>query len=107
MRDNKKGLTLIEIILSIVLIAIVAITALGFLVYCGRFAMRTGTRITASNFAREMMEDRYWNDYTTLVTGNVVDNLPGNRTRTYAVSNPVNGPNGGQYRVTSVTIHWN
>lgn len=105
MRDYKRGLTLIEIILSIVLIAIVAITALGFLVYCGRFAVQAGTKITASNFARETMEDHYWDD--TLVTESVQDNLPGNRTRTYSVSDPVDGPNGSQYRVTNVTIHWN
>ncbi len=63
MKKTKAGFSLIEAVIAVVLIAIAAVTALSFIVYCNCFALQADARITAANFARETMEGLYKRDY--------------------------------------------
>ena len=63
MKNRRAGISLIEIIIAIVLIAVVIITALQFLIYCDTFAMKADAKITAENFAKERMENLYQKEY--------------------------------------------
>jgi len=55
-----KGFTLIEAVVGAVLIAITAVLAFEFFVYCQRFSERTENSLVALNQAREAMERVYW-----------------------------------------------
>lgn len=111
MKNRKSGMSLIEIMVGMILIAIIAITALGFSVYCNKFAMQTDLRLDATNFARETMESKYWLTglaLTPLVADNTTGSFAGSRLRTnyngqrqYAVTNT--DPN---YNVLSVIVTW-
>ena len=115
-------MSLIEVIVAAMLIAIAALSALSFLVYCSRLAMRTNLRITAANFARETMEGLYKKDYgssylkETKAEGTVIpkdDPLPtgsefGSKlrdqyggTRSYTVIDK------GDYKIVTVKVNWN
>ena len=63
MKNAKAGFSLIEVLITIALIAIVAVTALSFIVYCDRLALQADTRIVAANFVRETTEVLYKKDY--------------------------------------------
>lgn len=114
--SDKKGMSLIEVMLGMMLIAIIAILALGFSVYCNRFAMHTDLRLRAASFARETMESLYWTSPLNLpIVTNPTDDLAagtfkGNKfqtgygaTRRYTVTN-TSDPN---YEVISATVTWN
>ena len=58
---NKKGTTLVELIMAMVIIAIVAVSALEFFNFCQKnFIIPVKPKLVASNFAREKMEEQYW-----------------------------------------------
>ena len=63
MKNTKAGFSLIEVVITTLLIAIAAVTALSFIVYCDRLTLQADARVTAANFAREKMEDLYKKDY--------------------------------------------
>ena len=71
MKNRRTGVSLIELMISVVLIAIVAVMALKFLIYCDAFAMKADAKIAAENFARETMEGLYQKQYAdaALTTG--------------------------------------
>ncbi|MCX5667779.1 MAG: prepilin-type N-terminal cleavage/methylation domain-containing protein [Candidatus Omnitrophica bacterium] len=80
MKNTKAGFSLIEVIIAIILIAIAAIGALSYIVYCNHLTLQVSARIVAANFARETMEGLYKKDYPGLnVTAGdgLSDPLPG------------------------------
>ena len=62
--DSKKGVTLIETMAAILVIAIAAVASLQFYAFCQRsFITNAALNSMAANFARETMEDDYFSDY--------------------------------------------
>lgn len=58
---NKKGVTLVELITAMIIIAIVAIVSLEFFYFCQKyFITPIKPKFTASNLATETMENLYW-----------------------------------------------
>ena len=124
MKNERTGFTLVEIIVSLALIAVVVITSLQFLIYCDSFAMKANEKIAAENFAREAMEGLYQKQYSdntitantnygtnTLPTGaafgsSLRDKHSG--TRTYSVGpEQTDTLTNTQYKVITVTVTWN
>ncbi len=65
--DNEKGLTLIEVLVSITLLSIVIITFLSFFTNAFRFNSINDDSIQAMNIAREqqaLIKEESWNDIT-------------------------------------------
>ncbi len=60
--DNEKGLTLIEVLLSITLLSIVMITFLSFFTNAFRFNSMNDDSIQAMNIAREQQQQRLKSD---------------------------------------------
>lgn len=58
---DKKGVTLIELVMAIVLIAIVSGVSMEFLGAYQRMALKNPKRFTGTNFARQKMEALYMN----------------------------------------------
>ena len=69
MKNEHAGVTLVELMMTIMLIAIVAVTGLAFLTYCDRYAMIAYSKVAAANLARETMEGCYMTEYYNLVKG--------------------------------------
>ena len=71
--DNEKGLTLIEVLLSITLLSIVIITFLSFFTNAFRFNSMNDDSIQAMNIAREqqaLVKEKSWSE---IITKFVVD----------------------------------
>ena len=76
-----KGFTLVEVITAMIVIAIIALAAFEFFVYCQRFIVNADLRLMAVNSARARMENAYWDPNVssegavpiTLVPGHVWD----------------------------------
>lgn len=114
---KKSGVTLIEVIIAMVVIAIIAVGAFSFFEHCQRFIVDSQLRLIAVNFVRETMEERYWElnpaetpDWaadTPLPTGTgfgslLRDNYGG--TRHYRVS--ADTGTGTSYRVIETRVTW-
>src|SRR3989338_4627746 len=93
----KKGVTLIETMVAILVIAIAAVASLQFYAFCQRsFITNAVSNSMAANFARETMEDYYFSDYndsalavgtyTVPLIGSPLANQHGG-TRSYTVTN--------------------
>ena len=61
MTTKTNGMTLVEVLVTIVIVAILALGAGGFFSFCERFIVDSELRLMAVNFAAEVMEERYWN----------------------------------------------
>lgn len=111
--SRKTGLTLIEVIVAIVIIAIGAVAALQFYVFCQKsFLTSAITRPMAANFGRETMEDLYLRDYsdTNLAPNNYSVTMPvtptygRNWTQTYTVTNSTSPE--PDYKIITVPTDW-
>lgn len=111
--DSKKGVTLIETMAAILVIAIAAVASLQFYAFCQRsFITNAASNSMAANFARETMEDYYFSDYndsdlnvgnynTVPITGSSLANNH-NGTRSYTVTQPI----GTGYKLIETKVHW-
>jgi len=114
---RKKGFSLLEAMIAMVLIAVVVLANFEFFRYSYRMINYAKLRLTAVNLARESMEELYWQadppDTTDeedpiLLSGEI---NPGDLycelrdshggTRKYSVD----GSN-GRYKITTVTVEW-
>ena len=71
--DNEKGLTLLEVLLSITLLSIVMITFLSFFTNAFRFNSINDDSIQAMNIAREqqaLIKGKLWNEITAFTFDN-------------------------------------
>lgn len=128
MKIKNSGFSLVEVIISIMLIAVIIITSFQFLIHCESFAMKADAKIAATYFARETLEDLCQKPYTdeSLAQGDHdATNTPslalptgaafGSRlcdryggTRTYTVGEEkTDDLTGTNYRVIEVTVAWN
>ena len=105
---KDRGMTLIETLIAIVLIAIVAISGSAYFAFCKRSIINSQSRLMEVNFARDTMERLYMqpslapgnNCPDSLNAGDFKDSYGG--TRSYNVS----APSGG-YQVITVTVNSN
>lgn len=66
-RNFLTGLTLIEVIVSMVLVAITMVVTLQFFIFIQQnFVVKSRMKYDAANVAREQMEHDYWVDYSSL-----------------------------------------
>ena len=61
MKRYKKGITLVELVISMMLIGIVSVVSTEFLAQYLRLSAHPATELQAANFARQGMEDLYMN----------------------------------------------
>jgi len=114
MKNTKAGFSLVEAVITITLIAIAAVTALSFIVYCDRLALQADARIAAANFARETMENLYKRDYRDTIlnvtiapisdplpAGTALNRYPFTPSRRYTVTDM------GDYKLITVKVTWN
>ncbi|MDO8536036.1 MAG: type II secretion system protein [Candidatus Omnitrophota bacterium] len=74
---KRKGFTLLELIVAMVIIAIMAVGALEFYVYSlNRFIMKARLDLQATDFARETMEKMYCLTPEQLVSYSDTPDLP-------------------------------
>ena len=115
---NIKGVTLIELISGIVIVAIISVASFEFFRHCQRFIVDSEIRLGAVNFARETMEfhswdveigyttDEDWENDTLLPTsgtfGRIRDVYGG--TRQYRVKQDTEET--GDYKVIDVKVNW-
>ena len=105
---KKMGMTLVEVLIAMVIIAIVAVCGSTYFAFCKRSIISSQSRLMEVNFARDTMERLYTS--TTLVPGsNYNDALPAGDlrdrdggTRTYTVA-----AQSGNYEVLTVTVNSN
>ena len=112
---NIKGVTLVELIVGIVIIAVISVASLEFFQHCRRFIVDSEIRLGAVNFARETMELRAWDTEITDTTGwqndrdlpagaefasGIRDNYGGSRL--YRVEDGATG----DYKVIKVKVGW-
>lgn len=57
---SSRAFTLVEVLVSIIIIAIIAIAGFEFLVFCQRFIAGAKKSSEAVNDARGLMEEVYW-----------------------------------------------
>lgn len=57
---NRRAFTFIEIIVSMIIIAVVSIASLRFTAYCVGLAVKSDFKLRAANFARYGIEEFYW-----------------------------------------------
>ncbi|MDD5135862.1 MAG: prepilin-type N-terminal cleavage/methylation domain-containing protein [Candidatus Omnitrophica bacterium] len=115
MKNKKAGMTLIEIIVAVIIIAIAGITSFQFLVYCDKLVMQANSKIVAANFAREIAETLYQKDYDALVSGSGYPaGIPALGVRLYKGvgsydigTEQVDALTNTQYKVITVTVTWN
>jgi type II secretory pathway pseudopilin PulG len=111
MKNTKAGFSLVEAILTIILIAIAAVVALPYLVYCSHFALQTDARMAAANLARGTVEGLYkraYNDAGLNPTTGTPDSLAGTvflsryptAARNYTISDK------GDYKLITATVTW-
>lgn len=107
--DDKKGVTLIETMIAIVIIAIAAVASLEFYALCQRnFITNAASKSIAANFARETMEDLYLRDDNDpdLNVGTTLVNLPASPlssrggTRNYTVTQKTG------YKLIETYVDW-
>jgi prepilin-type N-terminal cleavage/methylation domain-containing protein len=112
-----KGLTLIELIISIIIVSVISVASFEFFRHCQRFIVDAEIRLGAANFARETMElssrswdaqisdTAGWQPDTPLPTGGgfgrIRDDYGG--TREYRVQDGSTG----EYKVIEVKVDWN
>ncbi len=113
MNSAKSGFSLIEAVITFVLIAIISVVALSFFVYCTRMAIQNDARMVAANFARSTMEGLYKLDYNdarlnpqidtsqALPVGSVLSRYPTTPSRTYTITDA------GDYKLITVKVTWN
>ncbi|MFA5142822.1 MAG: type II secretion system protein [Candidatus Omnitrophota bacterium] len=115
MRNRRAGVTLIELVIAVMIIAVAAIASFQFLVYCDKFVSRATDRIVAANLARETMEMFYGRDYDSLGTGSGSVSLPAgnilssrhtNVKREYRINEHTDSGTGNVYKVILVTVSW-
>ena len=123
MKNRKAGLTMIELMVGVLLVAIAAVVGLQFLIYCDTYTTHAESRVAAVNLALETMEEFYMRDSATLgadaaneiglppSAGGFIDKLrdsPGAK-RSYIIGTSAlqlgNPPR--TYRTITVTVQWN
>ena len=119
MKNTKAGFSLIEVVITALLIAIAAVTALSFIVYCDRLTLQADARITAANFARQTMERFYKRNYEDIrlnETGGTLHPLPASPTfgggfrdryPTAAREYTVTENTGYGYKLITTKVKWN
>ena len=116
MKSRNSGYSLVEIIMSVGLIAVIVLTSVQFLVYCNKFVMKSYAKVAAENLARETMETLYKRKYSTLVPGSNYTDQPVTLgvlmkyggSRTYTINGPYLDPvTKAYYKVITVTVTWN
>ena len=109
MKNRRAGLTLVELMVGVLLVAIAAVAGLQFLIYCDKYAMRADAKLAAVNFAQETMENFYMTEYDNLVTPLPASTLlPPSRLLTFGGTRScvVDGTN-PNYKIITVTVTWN
>lgn len=109
MKNNKAGVSFIELMIATILIAIVAVVSIQFLVYCKRLMGRPKTTFQAANLARSYMEPLYNIDQSGVIlqqAGNIADASLNNATFNTIVSGPTQNKNFNGYSTVTVTITW-
>ena len=114
---NIKGVTLVELVIGIVIIAIISVASLEFFRHCQRFIVDSEIRLGAVNFARETMDLRSWNTNVGDPTGWLDEPLPlptggtfgrirddYSGTRQYRIQSDTGGT--GDYKVIKVRVSW-
>lgn len=61
---KSSGLSLVELIVTIIVIGVISVAGFEFFRYCPRFLKGSGVRLAALNFVREAMERRAWDQNT-------------------------------------------
>ena len=126
MKNRRAGVTLIELMVGIILIAIASVGGLRFFVYCNNYVIRTDSRVAAVNFAMETMEKFYMVTSAGLGSDTDTANPPADAlpsssggflnklkdshsgTRSYAISTSTIaiGTPALKYRIVSVAVNW-
>lgn len=103
---RKSAFTIVEVMVALVVLAIIAATG-TFLVPLYRFALNDSRKIMALNFARQTMEELYWD--SGLMAGGGDRDLPANAlanaanvSRTFTVT----PDDTGNYLIITVNVHW-
>ena len=74
-----RGTTLLEVIITMIIIVVIAIVGLEFIRQCSLIVRKAELRLIAANFAREKMEELYMTNYGHLFPGAYTSNwLPEN-----------------------------
>jgi len=106
---RKKGFTLIEAMVAMVLIAVVVVANFEFFRYSYRLINYAELRIKASNLARETMEELYWNPDLADTNGDSMDynfeesdqfRVDHSGARIHSVNDT------NDYKVITVTVKW-
>lgn len=113
MLKNRRGTTLVEIMLAMAIIAIAAVSSLEFYHYCQKsFIVSSKLKLAAADFARETAEEIYMLDHGNSILGDgaaIQKDLPSTGdfcfpgTRTYTVTQVPDT----DYKVVEVKVLWN
>ncbi|MFA5142818.1 MAG: prepilin-type N-terminal cleavage/methylation domain-containing protein [Candidatus Omnitrophota bacterium] len=113
MKDKRAGMSLVEIIVAMVIIAIATIASFQFLVHCDKFVIMADNKVAAANFAREIMEDYYQEDYDDLAVGSHSVSIAAlasrlhNGTGSYEIgSEKTESATSTKYKVITVKVGW-
>jgi len=118
MTHNRKGVTLVELMITIVVIAIAVVGSLEFFKFCQKnFIINSTLKLMASDFARETMEDLYYRDPDDLdlitpkdvslpSTGDFATLADKGGSRSYTVTQGTDAIHGTKYKVITITVDW-
>jgi len=104
-RKTIKGFTLIEVMVTIIIITTILVGAFEFFRHCQRFIVDPELRLIAINYALETMEDCCWTianpPLVPLPAGTLRDLYAGARTYTITPDSTNN------YDIIEVIVDWN
>ena len=106
-RNKNRGVTLIELIVAMTVIAITVVVTLEFYRFCMRqFILNARFSLEATDFARETMEELYFSSAAGMSDGTVQELLPpcdleGGARNSTITSNP-----GAGYKLIRTTVTW-
>jgi len=110
MAKYNKGFTLIEIMVSILMLALISGTVLGFFSQHLNLALRNENRLRAANVARQTMEGLYWQQGLNTAVNTPV-NIPagamGMARNPVSFSSVADGSGATpRYRVITTVVRW-
>ena len=99
--ENRKGFTLIEVMIATIVIAIISVASFEFFMQSARLLRSPLTRLECVNAAREKTEEVYW-ELNPMPEAAVPITLPSGR----AATQEVIVTDEGDYNVITVKITW-